>query len=122
MQCCSSSGSVPEFVRTQGSRGEVVADWNDLDAAVDVGASECEMAVLAIEVESEAERAYILRTVRDEPAWLMARRIGAADEAVDVQLTARVGHFGDGRQEDRLISRVRGRLKQLRGVATHPLD
>lgn len=113
----------------------LVADWNDIDAAVDVGASKAEMAVVSRNkgptwgnVGGDRERrTFVLKTVGDEPAWLEITRgpgQDATDEAVTMTLHAKVGRLegGEPEKEQRLLRAVAHRLGQLKGRDWYPLD
>lgn len=100
----------------------MVADWADVEAAVLVGASAAEMAVLGDEA-GEGERAFRLLTIRDESAELRARTAAPESERpVPIELSARVGHFGDPERERVLLEAVARRLRDLAGVDYRPLD
>lgn len=93
-------------------------DWDDIDAAVDVGMSAAEVARVDASTSSDGlTRTYELRTITDEPAWLVARR----EEGGRVGLGARVGRFGDPRREEKLIRGVAERLRALYGVDWAPM-
>ena len=93
-------------------------DWDDIDAAVDVGMSAAELARVDASTSPDGlTRTYELRTITDEPAWLVARR----EEDGRVGLGARVGRFGDPRREEKLIRGVADRLKALYGVDWAPV-
>lgn len=91
----------------------VLADWNDVDAAVEVAVKKAEVA-LDGPARREARRVvYRIRTVSDEPGELVVER---SDGDV-LTVSASIGRFGEGKeQEARLVGAVVRRLKQLRGV------
>lgn len=92
---------------------KVLADWNDVDAAVEVAVKKAEVA-LDGPARREARRVvYRIRTVSDEPGELVVER---SDGDV-LTVSASIGRFGEGKeQEARLVGAVVRRLKQLRGV------
>ena len=93
-------------------------DWDDIDAAVDVGMSAAEVARVDGTTSPDGQtRTYELRTITDEPVWLIARR----EEGGRVGLGARVGHFGDPEREAKLVHGVAERLKSLYGVDWAPV-
>lgn len=93
-------------------------DWDDVDAAMDVGVSAAEMAIVNSSTSPDGStRLYELRTVTDEPAWLKAQR----GEDGRVSLGARVGRFGDAAREQKLVESVAARLKALYGVDWAPV-
>ncbi len=117
---CSTTTRLPDHAAL-GQRERIVADWNDTDAAVDLAASNSEMAVVSMGTNDTGERVYVLRTIRDEPAWLTLRRTRDAEQSAPLEITARVGRFGDSGQEYRLLRELRRRLTDLHGVATSPI-
>lgn len=114
------SGEGPEFRSSLG----VTADWNDVTASVDLGASRSEMTLVRVESETQSSVLYLLRTIRDEPAWLAAELEHASDpagEGTRLVLRAKVGRFGDPERESGLLANVRSRLRELGGVATREI-
>jgi len=99
------------------STAETLADWDDLQTAVDAGASKAQMTILRSEKDGNAV-VYHLVTVLDRPAVL---RVEPGDDGV-VRLSARVGRFGDPRREKELLEWVSRRLEELHGVETRSLD
>lgn len=113
------------------TRGAVVADWNDIDAAVDVACGKCEMArVRAVESASDGwERREIeIITAGDEPVLLTAKRHARAQVDDErnmpperIELEVLVGRFGDAAKERQFMGWVTRRLEQLAGVDTAPI-
>jgi hypothetical protein len=120
--CSTSSISAPDSIH-HGVREDCTADWNDVDAAMEVAASKVEMAVVSQSLNSDNERVYKMRTSLDEPAWVIATRAAATNdgERITIQLRATVGRFGDARREEQLLAAARKRLDELCGVSTSPL-
>lgn len=113
--CASESASPPAAIALS-KLGE--GDWDDIDAAVDVGMSAAEVARVDARTSPDGRtRTYELRTSTDEPAWLIARR----EEDGRVGLGARVGRFGDPEREQKLVRGVAERLKSLHGVDWAPV-
>lgn len=104
-----------------GSRVESSGDWNDIDAAVLVGVSRVEMAIVEIVEESPNRRLFRLTTAREEPARLTVTREQTSAEAVRVTLEAVVGRFGDEARERGLMAAVGERLMALKGVDYAPI-
>jgi hypothetical protein len=101
---------------------EVVADWDDVDAAVEVALHHVQMAKDHEEVSpDELERRYYLVTITDEPALLTLRRKDIEDGPQMIMLEASVGRFGDPGREAGLVRAVRHRLKALAGVTHAPV-
>jgi len=102
----------------------VVADWDDLDAAVLLGASFAEMAWegrAAVEGDAAGRRTkrYDLASVEGDAVVLTATRDEAAadDEGPDpIRLEARAGVLGNPGREGALLRAVARRLEALRGV------
>jgi hypothetical protein len=130
-----------------GSSARADADWNDIDAAVSAGASKVEMAVVSANAgptpagaEGDTrQRLFTLKTVRDEPAWVMVTRAPGTsdpsplDEGSSAKVTgpagsqaillrAKVGRFGDRTRETALLRGISRRLGQLAGKDAAPLD
>lgn len=113
--CASESASPPAAIGLS-KLGD--GDWDDIDAAVDVGMSAAEVARVDARTSPDGRtRTYELRTSTDEPAWLIARR----EEDGRVGLGARVGRFGDPEREQKLVRGVAERLKSLHGVDWAPV-
>jgi hypothetical protein len=105
-----------------GSGRRVVADWDDVHPAVSLMAQQVEMAMLDWSpghrgVAAAREQRFELLTVGDEPAELVARR----EDGGVIELSARVGRFGDARRERALVEVVARRLEDLAGVEVRPL-
>lgn len=116
LAACASETVTPPSVISISRIG--AGDWDDIDAAVDVGMSAAEVARVDASTSADGlTRTYELRTITDEPAWLVARR----EEGGRVGLGARVGRFGDPPREEKLIRGVAERLKALYGVDWAPM-
>jgi hypothetical protein len=101
------------------TRLEVVADWDDLDAAMVVAAANNQCAILGVRRPGPDEVEFEVRTIRDEPVTVSARRLGAADNpprAEPIELVCEYGRFGDAAQQERILEAMRERLADLRGV------
>lgn len=136
-QGCAGSGARSEAWENEalsevagGSELLVSADWDDIDAAVDVGVSQVEMAVVSRNAGpgwggrggDPVRRLFELKTVRDEPAWLEVSRGTSGDAVSRVALRAKVGRFGDKKREGALLRAVGQRLEVLHGKDWYPLD
>lgn len=94
------------------------------------------MAVLSANRADEAQRIFELKTVSDQPAWLLVtRNADAAGESSSITLgresggapenlvlRAKVSRFGDPERERALLRAVAHRLQQLKGREWYPLD
>lgn len=112
------------------STATVLADWNDIDAGVDFAQDEAELAVTESNAAEADRRVFALRSVLDEPGWLVITRSPApsapgefADGEAPVLMTLRctVGRFGNSRAEERFLRALTGRLGALKGVEFRPL-
>lgn len=96
------------------TRATVVADWNDLEAAVLVAASRTETSL--VDWRQDAARAeFELASIRDEPVMVTARRQAPGDPS-PVDLTCWFGPFGDAGRQARFLKEIARRLEDLRGV------
>jgi hypothetical protein len=103
-----------------GSGTSVLADWDDLDAAVLAAVGPNETALLAWS-KDELEQVFLLRTIRDEEGRLVARREQAAPDPVRIDLTCQIGLFGDPPAEQAILEATRRRLAELAGVDYRPI-
>jgi hypothetical protein len=95
---------------------------NDVHASVLIAVKKVEMAVVRQEQEAGGLTIYHLRTVTDEPAMLYVRAANPDYQGPQpLHLSAKVGRFGDRREEARLMTAVQQRLEQLAGVEHAPL-
>ena len=65
----------------------------------------------------QGERVYRMKTVRDEPVWLViASAHGWDDERAltDLSCSATVGRFGDESREREVLDALKRRLEELR--------
>lgn len=94
-------------------RATAPGDWDDIDAAVEIGGGQAEWVISHWWFESPSVRQYRLRDSLGTEARL---RIVRADDSGPLQITATVGPLGDAAAESRLVDRVARRLGQLHGV------
>ncbi len=107
---------------SDGTQATAVADWDDIEAAMDVAISKLEMAVEARptreELRSDGRGAstvtYQLVTIRDEPARVtfsrnksLAWSDGSAHGPEPITIVARVGRWGDSAREEELLKASR---------------
>jgi hypothetical protein len=114
---------VETVVALFGTPHDVQADWDDVDASVEVALHQVQMALDHEEHdEQDLVRTFYLLTPTDEPATLTVRRDKVIlDGAQTITLDAHVGRFGDKTRENQLIRAVRYRLKCLVGVTHAPV-
>ncbi|MDX2131149.1 MAG: hypothetical protein SFY69_03740 [Planctomycetota bacterium] len=109
-------------------------DWNDLDAAIEAALGPNELArvgawspsqapsyfVHAPRDTEERERTVELVTAGAETVIIRATRAAAGDPGA-IELTVRVGRFGDEGRERAIARDIVARLEQLAGVDVAPL-
>ena len=103
---------------------EVLADWDDLNAAMAVAAERTEMAVVRASdpTGDGLTRRFELRTVAAETVEVIVTRSEAdTDQPQAIVVRAKVGRFGDPEREAALLGALRRRLEQLRGVDFSPV-
>ncbi len=103
---------------------EVDADWDDLTGAVDLAASESEVAIVSVsgdradarwfEASSGQRMRWAFVSVRGDEGWIEATR-AEAGPGVPIRLTCRVDDPPKPAAEAALLARVAGRLRALRG-------
>lgn len=102
---------------------EVVADWNDVEAAVLAATGRVEMAFVS-QAEAPGRHVFELRTIRDEPAELVFTcELGALPEGerIPIRIWCSVGRFGDSGREAQVLRAVAKRLGDLAGVDFAPI-
>lgn len=125
--CTTGDGADP--VWSEGTTILVVADWDDVPAAVSAGLGQRRWTVLdatgPTRDKPEGEFRYELVDKGDRPGVLAARRRAGASSAehgpVGIELSAKLGRFGDAAEERALLNAVRARLTDLTGVDVAPL-
>ncbi len=109
--------------RKQGAEvaGYGFGDANDIDVSVDAALARAGVAPVSMEVRKDGTRVWELRTARDEPGELLVR-VGTPDREngpVPVQLSCRVGRFGNPETEQLIVKSVAKRLENLRGRSVY---
>ena len=101
----------------------IVADWDDLQAAVGFALSRTELVRVSVFRPTEDRVEFRLRSSRDEPGLLVATREDewCGGDPVTMTLTCTVGRFGDPAREQQFLELVAERLGQLRGVEVAPI-
>lgn len=105
-------------------------DWDDLDAAIEAACAKTEHALVrrvafqlqpaeVIDIPTR-RRAYDLVTVGGEPTHVtfVARQTG---DPTPIEITAKVGRFGDAAREDTLLKVISARLTDLKGKDFAPM-
>lgn len=102
-------------------------DWDDLRAAVLHAASRNELALVRADEPEPGVQRFELLSIREERVELVARlagsaaaETGAAPGPVAIEAAAFFHPFGDEPRQRRLLGEMRGRLRDLAGVAFHP--
>ena len=113
----------PPVILAGAATSEVLADWDDVEAAVSVALSNTELVKVGVNRADPARRVYTLRTSKDEPAGLTIERLGPLvdGEPVTLLATCSIGRFGDAEREREFLGLIVRRLEQLRGVEVAPL-
>lgn len=124
MVACATPEPIPASERfTASTPVKVVGDFDDIESAVRIGASQSEMAILETHRPSANVYDFELLTITDEPARLRIEQDPDAPAGVaSLTLSASVGRFGNRPWEERLIGRVARRLEALHGVDVAPLQ
>ncbi len=89
----------------------------DLDACVRYIGNELDMAVIEKRQGDAGERVYHMKTVRDEPVWLVITSAHGWDNEralADLSCSATVGRFGDAAREREVVETLKRRLEELR--------
>jgi hypothetical protein len=95
----------------------VTGDWDDVEAAVIVGAAKAEVAILWPPTVEPDRQVYELLGVAGEPGRLEA----SLAEDGSIVLTCSIGRFGNPAAESRLVRAVAQRLRDLHGRDYAPL-
>lgn len=121
-------------LRASASPVRVRADWNDLDAAVQVAAGQCEMAWLSSTpsepiknaAQSITQRRFELVTIEDWPVEVIARHHGSTDQPgllgpdpVEIELIVRVEAAGPN--EGATSSTVQAKARRLENLLRRAL-
>jgi hypothetical protein len=116
----------PAPIVLTGDQGQVRlwADWDDLDAALDVALERAELATLGT-TRSDGERTWELTTIAGQPGQLTAQRdpLAPRDARGCEQLTlcATVHSPRGVEQAGRLLQAMAARLADLAGVESAPV-
>ena len=102
---------------------EIRADWNDVDAAMQLIVTKAECATVdRDEVEGGAIR-YTLITATDEDGSLSATPLAPITrETMPIRLECQIGPRGDPSRERRLLDALSHRLRQLAGKDWAPAE
>lgn len=131
--CGSDGGLLPvlDSVRVGEASSSVTvrADWDDVDAALDVGLLDAECAIVSDTRPRRGVRyhtvTYTLRTIQGEPGTVTFSRSaeGPADPRGPEPITAQasIGRYRDADRERRLLASVARRLEALAGVDWAPI-
>lgn len=99
------------------STGAGLGDMNDIDVSVDTALARAGVAPVGLEVRPDGTRVWELRTARDEPGEVVVK-VGVPEREggpVPVEMSCRVGRFGDAETEALILRSAAARLEQLRG-------
>lgn len=133
LAACSSGPGVaspPRSERGFSSTASVQADWNDVEAAVWIGASRAEMTIITwrpgrAEVPAASEQVFQLLAIEGDQLELTATRSSAGADMIPIELRARylgiVPKAADARMAS-VLAHTTARLRQLAGRETAPLQ
>lgn len=112
LACESAPGTATTFPDSA-LRASAAGDWDDVDAAVEIGGGQAEWVISHWWYEGPSARFYRLRNPLGTEALV---RIARPERGDALDITATVGPFGDAAAEQRLVERIARRLGQLHGV------
>lgn len=102
---------------------EVRADWNDLDAAMQLVVTKAECATVARDELDGGVIRFTLITSTDEDGTLTATPLAPITrESMPIRLECRFGPSGDPSRERLLLDALARRLRQLAGKDWAPAD
>jgi len=96
--------------------GTIEGRYRDLDAVIRYSCGQFDMAVVELIQADGGDRAYRIRTINDEPVWLVIASGSGWDDPralLQLDLSAKVGRFGDRERERDFITLIRDRLAYL---------
>jgi len=96
--------------------GTVEGRFRDLDAVVRYSCSKLDMTVVELIQADGGDWAYRIRTINDEPAWLIVSSDTGFDDPralLKIDLSAKIGRFGNRAKEGEFITLIRERLEFL---------
>lgn len=129
--CSSGPGKTPP-ARSEGepsNTARVIADWNDVEAAVRIAVSRAEMAVITwrpghAEVPTASEQVFQILVIEGDQIELVASRSTSGADMIPIELRARylgiVPRMADARMRT-LLDQTTARLSQLAGRDTAAL-
>jgi len=145
--CAGRPAALGDHAATDGHAEAVAAlraDWDDLDAALEIALTACELGVLArtpqlVEIERTDRFGAEPYPDRVETArrWRLVTRDGrrgelravrpvedaqAGERGNAIELAARIGPFGTPTEERCLLDTMTARLEDLRGPGARPVD
>ncbi|MBX3315514.1 MAG: hypothetical protein KF902_01475 [Phycisphaeraceae bacterium] len=97
--------------------GSGLSDANDINISIDAALARAGIAPVAIENRPDGSRVWELRNARDEPGELIVR-VGIPESEggpIPVEMTCRIGRFGDPETERLILESAAKRMEQLRG-------
>lgn len=122
--CASTSGGGGAEERfVDASVTEVDGDWDDVEAAVIVGAEQSEAVIVRQSGGMKDDvRVFVIRNVLDQRGELTVTRKGAnADGSSRIEMRLGVGTFGDQRKQATMLARVAKRMDDLKGREWAPV-
>ncbi|MBY0261902.1 MAG: hypothetical protein K2Q20_06140 [Phycisphaerales bacterium] len=123
MPGCASPAITPAQVAATDNPLTLTADWDDLDAGVEVGLSQAEAVQVGKPVASPdgRERVYSFQHITGLKGTLTATRLTDATAAATVRLSCQAGTIRQPGLERSVLARVRLRLGDLLGREFAPI-
>ena len=122
MGCASTGAAAPIRDRRGPSQLRIEADWDDVDAAVEVGVGQAEAAILHSEPSPDGlQRRYQLKHVSGVTGVLTARVESDGKDPRQIAFTCTMGAMENGGLAQHILDRVAVRLKDLRGREVAPI-
>jgi hypothetical protein len=123
--CAATKATTPPVDERSG-QVTINADWDDLDASVEVGASQAECVIVSSTVEKRkapplAKREFRLKHVSGRYVTLTASRLSTAVNESKITLEVRAEPLRDRDLESLLLYRVSLRLSDLAGKDFAPI-
>ena len=123
LMSCASRGAAPAIREHRGpAQLRIEADWDDVDAAVEVGVGQAEGVVVHSEPSPDGmQRGYQLKHVSGVTGVLTARVEAEGKDPRPIVFTCTMGAMDNGGLAQRILDRIAVRLKDLKGKEVAPI-
>ncbi len=120
---CTSSGAAPSIRDRRGpAQLRIEADWDDVDAAVEVGVGQAEAVVVHSEPSPDGlAKGYQLKHVSGVTGVLTARIAPDGKDPQPISFTCTMGAMENGGLAQTILDRIGRRLKDLKGKEVAPI-